>query len=80
MQDICRSLDLDNLGFRCGDGDIPGPVEGEEVDGGGVLFLGVAVDARLPPQSQDGHRLRFRFLLSRSLDLSRRVVQGILYI
>ena len=41
----------------CGDDCIPGPVEGKDVDGSGVLFLGVAVDARLPPQCEDGNRL-----------------------
>ena len=53
----------------CGDDDIPGPVEGKNVDGSGVLFLRVAVDARLPPQCEDGNRLRFAFFLCRSLDL-----------
>ena len=36
------------LAHVCCDNDIPGPVEGKDIDGSGVFLVRVAVDARLP--------------------------------
>ena len=64
----------------CGDSDIPGPVEGKDVDGSGVFLFRVSVDARLPPQCEDSNGFRVAVLLRRDRLHLYGVVQRTLWI